>query len=153
MPELISITTLPGSRPANTLSSPRPSTAATMALVGSMVITTAEAAANWRRLSGAVPPICWTKLSATSRRESLTWTGKPARTRQAAIGQPMLPTPTKPTVGRGDDTSAIGSALRAVDFLEHFRGDLERLQAGRDAAIGADLHQDLLDLVARHAVG
>ena len=34
-----------------------------------------------------------------SRRESFTSTGKPAFTRQAAIGQPILPTPTKPTVG------------------------------------------------------
>jgi hypothetical protein len=43
--------------------------------------------------------------------------------------------------------------LRAVDFLEHLGGDLERFQAGRNAAIGSDLHQNLLDLVARDAVG
>ena len=44
------------------------------------------------------------------------------------------------------------AALRAVDFLEDLRGDTERFQAGGYAAIGADLQQDLLDLVARHAV-
>ena len=98
-PELISITTVPGFMPAITLSSPLASTCSTIMLVGSMVITTSDAAASWRSVSGASPPICCTKLFATSRRESFTCTVKPAFTRQAAIGQPMLPTPMKPTLG------------------------------------------------------
>ncbi len=106
-PELISITTVPGFIPATTLSSPPIRTCSTITLVGSMVITTSDAAPSWRNVSGASPPICCTKLLATSRRESLTCTVKPAFTRQAAIGQPMLPTPTNPTLG----LSAISRCL------------------------------------------
>jgi hypothetical protein len=98
-PELISITTVPGFMPASTLSSPFASTCSTMTLVGNMVITTSDADASCFSVSGAVPPICCTKLLATSRRASLTCTEKPAFTRHDAMGQPMLPTPTKPTVG------------------------------------------------------
>ncbi len=98
-PELISITTVPGLMPAMIVSSACASTRSTIVLVGSMVITTSDSAASCRSVSGASPPICCTKLFATSRRESLTCTVNPARTRQAAIGHPMLPTPTKPTLG------------------------------------------------------
>ena len=45
-PELISITTVPGFMPAITLSLPLASTCSTIALVGSMVITTSDAAAS-----------------------------------------------------------------------------------------------------------
>jgi len=83
--------------PANRLSSPSASTRSTITLVGSMVTITSDPAASSRRLSAAKPPTCWTKLLATCRRESLILTLKPAFTRQAAIGQPMLPAPTKPT--------------------------------------------------------
>ena len=40
--------------PAITLSSPLASTCSTIALVGSMVITTSDAAASWRSVSGAI---------------------------------------------------------------------------------------------------
>src|SRR5580704_11377554 len=128
--------------PANTLSSPPVNTCSTITLVGSMVTTISDPAASCFSVSGAVPPCCCTKLFATSRRESLISTGKPAFTRQAAIGQPMLPTPMKPTVG-------LLSGI--IDFLEHFGRDLERFQARRDAAVSTNLHQDFLDLVPRHA--
>src|SRR4051794_17571810 len=39
------------------------------------------------------------------------------------------------------------AVLRAVDLLEDLCGDTERFQAGGYAAIGADLQQNLLDLV------
>src|SRR6185437_8183380 len=155
-PELISMTTAPGRNPAISVSSPVASTWRTMALVGSMVMTTSDFAARSRRLSGAKPPTCWTKLSATSRRASLTLSVKPARCRHAAIGQPMLPTPTKPTLGFPGGLSAMllgGLRLLGVDLLEHLRGGLEGIEAGRNAAIDPRLQQDLLDLVARHAVG
>ncbi len=98
-PELISIITVPGFMPAKMLSSPALSTRSTIALVGNMVTITSDAPASCASVSGAVPPICCTKLFATSCRASATFTVKPALTRQAAIGQPMLPTPTKTTVG------------------------------------------------------
>ena len=98
-PELISITTVPGFMPAMIVSSPVASTCSTILLVGNMVMTTSDAAASCFSVSGASPPTCWAKLFATSRRELLTCTEKPACTRQAAIGQPMLPTPTNPTLG------------------------------------------------------
>ena len=70
----------------------------TFLLVGSIVTTTSDRSANSFSVSGAKPPTCWTKLLATSRRESLMLTGNPAFTRQAAIGQPILPAPMKPTL-------------------------------------------------------
>jgi hypothetical protein len=40
-----------------------------------------------------------------------------------------------------------------VEFLEHVHHRLERIEAGRDAAIDAGLQQDFLDLVTCDAVG
>ena len=100
-PDVMSMTTVPGRRVASISSNAVP----TAVLVGSMVITTSLRPASSARPAGVRPPTCWAKLSACARRASATCNAKPAPTSRAAIGQPMLPMPTKPTA------SALGASI------------------------------------------
>ncbi|MDT4828418.1 hypothetical protein FQZ97_618020 [compost metagenome] len=95
-PELMSTTTLPGRRPANTPWSP-PSTCSTMALVGSMVKMMSACAASSAQVAAACPPTSLANCSAWPGTASKTVTAKPACTSRAAMGQPMLPMPIRPT--------------------------------------------------------
>ena len=77
------------------------STSLTCVLVGKMVISTSAPAATAAAPSPARPPTSAANRAARPLTASATATWNPARTRFAAMGQPMFPMPTKPTVRAG----------------------------------------------------
>ena len=85
------------------------------------------------------------------RRRSTRPASNPAAAMRAAIGPPMLPSPTKPsTDGRG---STSRRRLRSDAFgFEHLAGQPERLDAGRHAGVDRDLDQRVAQLVERAPV-
>ena len=90
----MSITSMPSRTPAITPSSPR-ITASTSGESGSMVITTSERSATSRGVVAVSAPAAASSSTAAELR-LWTTTGKPALTRRAAMGLPMMPRPMKP---------------------------------------------------------
>ena len=89
-PEDISMTRVPGRSRGRVCAM----TSATWSLVGS-IVTMASASAAASSGLAADPPTSAANAAARPGSASTAVTSNPARTRLAAIGQPMLPTPTK----------------------------------------------------------
>ena len=86
----------PGAAPCATPSSPS-STARTWSPSTTMLITTSLAAPTSAGEPATVPPCSATHASAVARVRLKTVSSWPARARLAAIREPMIPSPTKPT--------------------------------------------------------
>ena len=116
--EPMSMTTLPRGRRAARPPSPV-STCCTTFPSGSIRITASSPGPRAPRLGNACPPVSVATACATSGRTSTSCSAKPAAASRAAIGRPMLPRPTKPTVlpepsGRVKDTALIGIPSRSA---------------------------------------
>src|SRR3990172_7533705 len=128
--ELMSMTTDPGEAPSRTPFSPR-MTVSESGESGSMVTTAFRPSALARGESlGSAPSEA---SSSTGARERLpTAREKPASRRFRAMGFPMIPRPTKPTL-RIDVTSSLLRPAARGDYTEEVRGVEARLLLdGRD---------------------
>ena len=126
-------------------------TSATCLLVGTMVTTQSAPLAASAGPAAALPPTSVTNFAAWPGRASQTVTSKPAFTRLAAIGQPMLPMPMKATDLIGGHAHFVPRQGAFLD--QHLMRRLEGVEPGGDAAIGRRVQQGRLDLLDRHAVG
>src|SRR5262245_12190993 len=119
---LMSITSEPEAAPSATPSAPS-STSSTSGVSGSIVTITSEARATSAGLEAHEAPSATSASTGGAEREC-TVSGNPADNRWRAIGAPMTPRPTNPTLSRRSLTrsalpdGAVGDAERLVDDPE-----------------------------------
>src|SRR5690606_13822840 len=115
-----------------------------------MVMTRSTARPSPASVAAASAPCSWAKRRARSRSTSKMTRSRPARAKLAAIGQPILPMPMKPTLG---DSPPAAIALVLAHLLEHFGRRAEGADRARNAAIDDGMHQQLANFLLGHPVG